>query len=143
MDYRAELQILLDDDSMILQDWLKQYPLEEYPGLIQEFKIYMQKFLIEQGDFQAVQELEDELTDYSEYVENLIFDKLAERQKKMIEAEALMERIKNLLKSISQIESKDIFVSDELLDDFREMVEYLKSEGLFDEETLRKLQHLL
>lgn len=31
MDYRAELQILLDHDTMTLKEWLSNYPLTESP----------------------------------------------------------------------------------------------------------------
>ncbi len=143
MDYRAELQVLLDDDTMSFHDWLSLYPIQECPSLIQEYKLFMQKFLIEEGDFETVQKLEEELNDFSDYMENLAIDVLAERQEKINQAEALIAKMKIMLDLAIRSESKEISVDKEMLDSLREIVKYLKTCGLYNEKDWEKLKHLI
>lgn len=56
MNYRAELQVLLDDETLDVETWLYSYPIEEGPFLILEYKNFMQKWAIENDDFQTVEE---------------------------------------------------------------------------------------
>jgi len=142
MDYRAELQVILDDENLEFEEWISRYPIQECPRLILEYKNFMQKFCIENGDFEGVRDLQ-ELDELAERVENFTIDTLAERQEKFNRAEELLAKLKILQESIAQNESKEIPVSDELLDDLRDMVKYLKSHDLYDEEIWKKLQHLL
>lgn len=142
MDYRAELQILLDDENMSFETWISRYPIQECPGLILEYKNFMQKYAIENDDFETVEELQ-ELDKFADYIENLAIDKLAERQEKFNKAEILIQKLKVLIESVSQNKSKKIAISDELLDDLRDIVKYMRSQGLYDEENWKILQHLL
>lgn len=137
MDYRAELQVLLDDDTMSFHDWLSLYPIQECPSLIQEYKLFMQKFLIEEGDFETVQKLEEELNDFSDYMENLAIDVLAERQEKINQVEALLAKMK------ARSESKEFSVDKEMLDSMRDIIKYLKTCGLYNEKDWEKLKHLI
>jgi len=142
MDYRAELQIILDDENLEFEEWISRYPIEECPRLILEYKKFMQKYAIENGDFESVEDLQ-ELDDLAERIENFTIDTLAARQEKFNEATVLLEKLKVLQEVIAQSESNEILVSEELLDDLRQMVKYLKHHGLYNEETWKPLQHLL
>ena len=142
MDYRAELQIILDDENLEFEEWISRYPIQECPRLILEYKNFMQKYAIENGDFESVADLQ-ELDELAERIENFTIDTLAARQEKFNEARILLDKLKIMQENIAQSESKEILVSEELLNDLREIVKYLKSQGLYDPETWTKLQHLL
>jgi len=142
MDYRAELQIILDDENLEFEEWISRYPIQECPRLILEYKSFMQKYCIENDDFEGLNDLQ-ELDELVERIENFTIDTLAERQEKFNEAEMLLAKFKILQENLAQSESKEILVSEELLDYLRDIVKYLKSHDLYDEETWKKLQHLL
>ena len=142
MDYRAELQIILDDENLEFEEWISRYPIQECPRLILEYKNFMQKYAIENGDFESVEDLQ-ELDELAERIENFTIDTLAARQEKFNEAGILLEKLKVLQEIVAQNESNEILVSEEMLDDLRQMVKYLKRYGLYDEETWKRLQHLL
>lgn len=142
MDYRAELQILLDHDTMTLKEWLSNYPLTESPALIHEFKIHMQKFLIDEGDFETVQALEDELSEATEHIENLIFDKLVREQ----EICNLIEKLKAKLEVLRpELEKKSpaFKVPDDVYDDMLELIAYNRSNGVIDTEITTQLKEAI
>ena len=142
MDYLAELQIILDDENLEFEDWISRYPIQECPRLILEYKNYMQKYCIENDDYESVEELQ-ELDRFADYVENLAIEKLAEQQEKFNEATMLLEKIKGLQTQIIKSGSREIPVSEELLNDLRDIVQYLKSQNMYNEETWKPLLHLI
>ena len=142
MDYHAELQVILDDENLEFEEWISRYPIQECPRLILEYKNFMQKFCIENDDFKGLRDLQ-ELDELAERVENFSIDILAERQEKFDQAEMLLAKLKILQENVAQSKSKEIPVSEELLDDLRDIVKYLKNNDLYDEEIWKKLQHLL
>lgn len=142
MDYRAELQIILDDENLEFEEWISRYPIQECPRLILEYKSFMQKYAIENGDFESVQDLQD-LDDLAERIENFTIDTLAARQEKFNEAIKLLEKIKGLQVQIIESGSGEIPVSEELINDLRDIVQYLKSQDMYNEETWKPLLHLI
>ncbi len=142
MNYRKEIQIIIDDENLGFEEWISRYPIEECPRLILEYKNFIQKLAIENGDFEAVNDLQ-QLEELAERIENFTIDILAERQEKSNKAEILLEKLKILQEDLMQNASTEILVSEELLDDLREVVEFLRSNGMYDEEKWKKLQHLL
>lgn len=142
MDYLAELQIILDDENLEFEEWISRYPIQECPRLILEYKNYMQKYCIENDDYESVEELQ-ELDKFADYVENLAIEKLAEQQEKFNKAKILLEKIKILQAQIMKSESKEISVSEELVNDLRDIVKYLKSQDMYNEETWKPLLHLI
>lgn len=142
MDYLAELQIMLDDENLEFEDWISRYPIQECPRLILEYKNYMQKYFIENDDYESIGELQ-ELDKFADYVENLAIEKLAEQQEKFNEATMLLEKIKCLQAQIMKSGTGEIPVSDELLNDLRDIVQYLKSQNMYNEETWKPLLHLI
>ncbi|MBO6201432.1 MAG: hypothetical protein J6N74_07420 [Chryseobacterium sp.] len=99
MNYRAELQVLLDDETLDVETWLYSYPIEEGPFLILEYKNFMQKWAIENDDFQTVEELQC-LDNLAEKMQNFAIDKLAERQEKQNRVKVLKEKIEFLKQEI-------------------------------------------
>ncbi len=142
MDYLAELQIILDDENLEFEDWISRYPIQECPRLILEYKNYMQKYCIENDDYESVEELQ-ELDRFADYVENLAIEKLAEQQEKFNEATMLLEKIKCLQAQIMKSGTGEIPVSEELINDLRDIVQYLKSQNMYNEETWKPLLHLI
>ena len=142
MDYRAELQILLYDENMKFETWLSRYPIQECPNLILEYKKVMQKYAIEIGDFKSLEELQ-ELDELADKIENFTIDTYAAKQEKFNEIEALKRKIEAMKELFLKSDSKEISLSDEVLTDLREIVKYLKSHGLYDEEMWKPLKHLL
>lgn len=142
MNYQEEIQRFLDNDELEFEEWIADCPITEAPALILEYKSYMQKLAIENDDFEAVQDLQ-ELDDLVERIENFTIDTLAARQEKFNQMEKLLKKLKEVQEIISHNELKEIPVSIELISDLREIADYLKSQGLYDSETWKKLQHLL
>lgn len=142
MDYRAEIQRFLDDEKLGFEEWISDCPITEAPALILEYKSYMQKLAIENNDFEAVQDLQG-LDDLVERVENFTIDTLAARQEKLNEVIILQQKFQAIQEKLAQSDSKTIDVSNDLLDDLRKIADYLKSQGLYDAETWKNLQHLL
>jgi hypothetical protein len=142
MDYRAELQIILDDENLGFEEWISRYPIQECPRLILEYKSFMQKYAIENGDFESVEELQ-ELDDLAERIENFTIDTFAARQQKFNEATILLEKIRGLHAQFMENGSGEILVSEEQVNDLRDIVQYLKSQDLYDEETWKPLLHLI
>jgi hypothetical protein len=142
MDYRAEIQRFLDNDKLGFEEWISGCPITEAPTLILEYKSYMQKLAIENDDFEAVQDLQ-ELDDFAQRIENFAIDTFAERQEKLNEVIILQQKFQAIQEKFAQSDSKTIDVSNNLLDELREIVNYLKSQGLYDAETWKNLQHLL
>lgn len=142
MNYRAELQVLLDDETLDLETWLSGYPIEEGAFLILEYKNFMQKWAIENDDFQTVEDLQD--LDYvAEKMQNFAIDKLAERQEELNRVIALKEKFEFLKEEMAKNNNKEIELTDEVVDSFRQALEYMKSHGLYDEKLWKPLQHLL
>lgn len=142
MDYHAEIQKFLDNDELGFEEWISDCPITEAPGLILEYKSYMQKLAIENDDFEAVQDLQ-ELDDLVQRIENFTIDTFAARQEKLNKVIILQQKFQAIQEKLAQSDSKTIDVSNDLLDDLREVVNYLKSQGLYDAETWKNLQHLL
>ena len=142
MNYRAELQVLLDDETLDVETWLYSYPIEEGPFLILEYKNFMQKWAIENDDFQTVEELQC-LDNLAEKMQNFAIDKLAERQEKQNRVKVLKEKIEFLKQEILKNDLKEVQVSEKVLEELREIVEYLKSNDMYDEELWGRLQDLL
>lgn len=142
MDYRAEIQRFLDDDKLGFEEWISDCPIIEAPTLILEYKSYMQKLAIENDDFEALQDLQD-LDDLVQRIENFTIDTFAARQEKLNEVIILQQKFQSIQEKLAQSDSNTIDVSNDLLDDLRGIVNYLKSHGLYEEETWKNLQHLL
>ena len=142
MNYRAELQVLLDDETLDIETWLSGYRIEEGSFLILEYKNFMQKWAIENDDFQTVEDLQC-LDNLAEKMQNFAIDKLAERQEELNKLIALKERFEFLREEMAKNDNKEIELTDEDMDSFRQALEYIKSHGLYDEELWKPLQHLL
>lgn len=142
MNYRAELQVLLDDETLDIETWLSGYRIEEGSFLILEYKNFMQKWAIENDDFQTVEDLQC-LDNLAEKMQNFAIDKLAEKQEELNKLIALKERFEFLKEEMAKNDNKEIELTDEDMDSFRQALEYIKSHGLYDEELWKPLQHLL
>lgn len=142
MNYRAELQVLLDDETLDIETWLSGYRIEEGSFLILEYKNFMQKWAIENDDFQTVEDLQC-LDNLAEKMQNFAIDKLAERQEELNKLIALKERFEFLKEEMAKNDNKEIELTDEDMNCFRQALEYIKNHGLYDEELWKPLQHLL
>lgn len=79
----------------------------------------------------------------AEKMQNFAIDKLAERQEKQNRVKVLKEKIEFLKQEILKNDLKEVQVSEKVLEELREIVEYLKSNDMYDEELWGRLQHLL
>lgn len=142
MDYRAELQILLDDDSMEFETWLGGYPIEEGYFLILEYKNFMQKYALENEDYQTVEELEG--LDYlAEKIQDMAIDKLAERQEKCNVAKEVQAKMEILKQEILENTLDEKQLQDKVVKELLEIVECLKSHDMYIEADWKPLQQLL
>jgi len=142
MNYQEEIQRFLEDENLDFEEWISEYPITEAPALISEYKSYMQKIAIENDDFDALRDLQ-ELDDLAERIQDFTIDTLAAKEEKRIESELIQQKINRWIEMISKNGSEEIIVSDEFLDDIRQVIAYLKKQGIYDEAVFKPLQHLL
>ncbi len=142
MNYQEEIQRFLEDENLDFEEWISEYPITEAPALISEYKSYMQKIALENDDFDALRDLQ-ELDDLAERIQDFTIDTLAAKEEKRIESELIQQKINRWIEMISKNGSEEIIVSDEFLDDIRQVIAYLKKQGIYDEAVFKPLQHLL
>ena len=143
MDYREELQVLLDNEDLDFKTWLLNYPLIEQPNLVREFKKYMLKEAIECGDLETAKEVQllDQLSDH---LENQIIQKFAEVQEKnnqiLINAQRNFAIIKDDAFESILTNADD---SQLMIDIVRRMIEIEKFNNVYDEDKWKSILHLL
>ncbi len=142
MNYQEEIQRFLEDENLDFEEWISECPIAEAPTLISEYKSYMQKIALENDDFDALRDLQ-ELDDLAERIQDFTIDTLAAKEEKRIESELIQQKINRWIEMISKNGSEEIILSDEFLDDIRQVIAYLKKQGIYDEAVFKPLQHLL
>lgn len=139
MDYTEEFEALLPDESRTFINFICQFPASEGPTIVRQFKKFMEKKAIENGDFDALEDMQG-MDEEADILENYIIERNAKIQMEHIKKFAeFHERLAPFRDELIYGISEGYKIPPYIVDEFRRYLEIEKKHNAYDEEFWKPL----